>query len=414
MSDKIYVGQKCTTFRSMGEYPPVSRVTMWTDDEHYYTAGDDTGYEISVPCRSAKQEIVDAALKQLKGFVYRPFEATGVAIDPAYEPGDAVTINGIYSFIGQDTRHFNAMGLSDISCPGEREIDHEYPYKSPQERELKRRVKLEQAYFGAKISRREGLVIEKLEQEIIKARVVLNAEKLAFYGPNDEEQLYFDPVEGIYKFRGALNVSDKFLVDKLGNVTLAGNVRWTKDTFPIQSEFSADGATNWHPTMGQKDKYRRDKTSDGTWGEPYQFLGVDGRPGANGSDGSDASVTRNNILLAMLKALDDDGLYVFDGDDGKQYIGLRASAIKAGALSAIDIEGCHYFSENRVGKLVLSDASGRFSDMSFTNGQTGTEIFSVSDNIGGATLYLYGKPVIHSGIDGVSLDKSVKATFVFA
>ena len=94
-----------------------------------------------------------------------------------------------------------------------------------------------------------------------------------------------------------LNVGDgAFVVDRSGNLTLKGNITWGKDTFPVQSQFSVDGSSNWHDTQTSSDKYRRDKLYNGTWGTPYQFKGTDGRPG------SDANVTFNNILRALQAA----------------------------------------------------------------------------------------------------------------
>ena len=90
-------------------------------------------------------------------------------------------------------------------------------------------------------------------------------------------------IEGI-----GLNIGNgNFVVDQSGNLTLNGSITWGRDTFPVQSQFSVDGSTNWHSTQTANDKYRRDKQYDGTWGTAYQFRGTDG---ANGRPGSDANV----------------------------------------------------------------------------------------------------------------------------
>lgn len=299
MSDKVYVGPKVQSFARGREYAPVSRVTMWYDDEHYYTAGDDSGREISCENPWATQEMVNNVYRQLKGFVYRPFEASGVEIDPAFELGDAVTVGGIYSFIGHATQHFDAMGGTDISLPGEQEVDHEYPYVSPQERELKRRVKLGQKYQGVSIDRRNGLTIVETDGESEGAKVVLNSKELSFYDAGGGRVLYFDPASGTYKFLGEVNVNDKFVVDKVGNVTLAGNINMTDGVItwggngPVKYQFAASLTGPWHETMAANDKYRRDSLDGGTtWGEGYQFVGTDGKDGADGHDGSDATVPK--------------------------------------------------------------------------------------------------------------------------
>lgn len=313
MSDKVYIGPgKVGGVEVKGEYAPVSRVTMWYDDEHCYTAGDDTGRTLEMENPWATQAIVDSVYQRLKGFVYRPFEAKEVSLDPAVELGDGVNIGGIYSVIGQMDVKLDKEFVATLTCPGEAEIDHEYPYQSAQDRELKRRVKLGESYFGTRISRKDGLVIERTDGETVTAKAVLNAEELSFYDAGGGRVLYFDPASGTYKFMGELNVNDKFKVDKYGNVTMKGSINLSDGSItwggkgPVKYQFSTSASGPWHDTMGANDKYRRDSLDGGTsWGTPYQFVGVDGEPGADGADGSDgrdASVTRANIERALAYA----------------------------------------------------------------------------------------------------------------
>ena len=303
MSDKIYVGTRAASLKKGQEYKPFSRVTMWYDDEHYYTAGDDTGRTLEVNNPHATQQIVDNVLESVRGYAYRPYEATGVDIDPAFELGDAITINGFYSVIAQTTERLDGMGTVDISAPGSSELGSEFPIVGPVTRELQRRVKLGQKYQGVSITRKDGLVITETDGETDGAKVVLNSKKLAFYDAGGQEQLYFDPAEGVYKFRGALNVNDKFVVEKSGDVTmkgsinLAGNINMSGGVItwgqngPVKYQFSSVGLTGpWHDTMQTNDKYRRDSLDGGTtWGAGYQFVGVDGQ---NGQDGSPATVPK--------------------------------------------------------------------------------------------------------------------------
>lgn len=309
MSDKIYVGSRASSLEKGGEFEPISRVTMWVDDEHYYTAGDDTGRTLERDNPWATQQIVDNVLKQLKGFVYRPFKATDVRLDPGVELGDAVTIGGIYSIIAQMDTKFDAAGLSTISAPGEKEIDHEYPYLDPTARELKRRVKLGQKYQGVSITRRDGLTIVEVQEDGGEgAKVVLNSKELTFYDAGGGRVLYFDPTSGTYKFLGELNVNDKFVVDRDGNVILAGNIYMTGDITwgkgPVQYKFAPAMTGPWHDTMEENDKYRRDSLDGGTtWGHPYQFKGEDGRDGMNGSDATvPAYITQTVISKGVIQA----------------------------------------------------------------------------------------------------------------
>ena len=138
MSDKHYIGLDLIEFENTGEHLPVSRVTLFVDDEQSYTAGDDTGKEISAFCPSATQEMADALLQRFKGFKYQSYTASSANVDPAAELGDGATLGGVYSLIAQvsDT----GTGYSDITAPGEAEIDEEYPYVGPLEREFNRKI----------------------------------------------------------------------------------------------------------------------------------------------------------------------------------------------------------------------------------------------------------------------------------
>ena len=419
--DRVYVGRKLSEFESSPAFEPVTKVILWYDDESSYAAGDDGGRVLELTCPWATQAMAENILASVSGFVYRPFSGTGALLDPAAELGDAVTVNGVYSMLATMDTNFDALCLSDISAPADEEVDHEYPYQSPQGRELRRKVSLEQKYYGTKISRREGLVIEKTDGDSVEARVVLNAEKLAFYDGSGQEQLYFDPAEGVYKFRGALNVNDNFIVDKLGNVTMKGGINLSDGSItwggqgPVKYQFSANG-TNWHDTMQTNDKYRRDSLDGGTtWGTSYQFRGEDGRDGSNGRPGSDADVTRANIVKAMLEAIGEDGLYTTD-INGKQCLGINATAIITGVLKAIDIEGCNYYSANRVGQLNLASEGGGISDLIFKNAIGQYEIFSARDDIGRGELYLYGRLLATSSdtSDTITLGPKVRVEAYFS
>lgn len=311
MSDKVYVGSRVSSLEVGEPFEPISRVTFHVDDEHYYTAGDDTGRHLEYDMPWATQEMVDNALKSLKGFVYKPFQAKDAMIDPAAELGDGVTVGGEYFMLAQMTTRFDAKCASDIGAPGEREMDHEYPYLDPVQRELKRRVKLGQKYYGTTITRQKGLVIEQKQENTdnVLATAVFNADQLAFYKGTEkggEPVLYFDAAAGKFRFVGDVNITSgsidinkKFHVDKDGNVTLAGSIKLSDGAItwganaPTKKQFSKDGKEPWHDQMQPDDRYRRDwDYAKDDWGPVYQFKGKDGVNGKDGADGSDATVPK--------------------------------------------------------------------------------------------------------------------------
>lgn len=113
-------------------------VRLWYDDEQYFFAGDETGRVLEADNPWATQEMADHMLASITGFAYQPYAAAGAVLDPAAELGDAVTVGGVYGQLATIDTRFDALMVSDISAPGEKEVDHEYPYLSPAEREYKR------------------------------------------------------------------------------------------------------------------------------------------------------------------------------------------------------------------------------------------------------------------------------------
>lgn len=138
MSAKFYVGLDITGFENNGIQPAISRVTLLADDEHAYTAGDDTGYELEASCPHATQAMVNAILAKVKGYKYQMYGADAANIDPAAELGDGVTVNGIYSVLSRSAE--DGSSFADISAPGEAELEDEYPAAGPMTQSFNRKI----------------------------------------------------------------------------------------------------------------------------------------------------------------------------------------------------------------------------------------------------------------------------------
>lgn len=133
------IGLELVDLSDNGLRKPISRVTLWLDDDNFLTAGDDTGMEIKAVCPYATQAMVDALAESLSGFEYQAYSAASVTIDPAAELGDPVTVGeGITSFIAFLSD--DGFGYPDISAPGEKELDEEYPSAGPMTKELNRKI----------------------------------------------------------------------------------------------------------------------------------------------------------------------------------------------------------------------------------------------------------------------------------
>ena len=160
LSDKFFVGLDITGFENTGKYRPISRVTLMVDDENAFTAGDDTGLEITASCPHATQEMVNALLTQLQGYQYQSFSADAVNLDPAAELGDGITVSGIYSTLSQLNDDGN--GFPDISAPGEVALEEEYPSAGPMEQEFNQKI----AQTRSLISKTSEEILLKVENEL--------------------------------------------------------------------------------------------------------------------------------------------------------------------------------------------------------------------------------------------------------
>lgn len=138
MSDKYYVGADLIASNNNGKYKPISRVTLAVDDYNVITAGDDTGFEISASCPYATQQMADALLQKLQGYVYQAFEADEANLNPSAELGDGATAGGIYGTISKIRD--DGSGYVGISAPGTAELEDEYPMDGPLSRMVSRQI----------------------------------------------------------------------------------------------------------------------------------------------------------------------------------------------------------------------------------------------------------------------------------
>ena len=127
----------------------------------------------------------------------------------------------------------------------------------------------------------------------------------------------------------------------------------------MKYQFSANG-TNWHDTMQTMTSTAAILLDGGTtWGTSHQFRGEDGRMEATAGQGSDADVTRANIVKAMLlEAIGEDGLHTTDINGSSAWVSSRRNYY--GVLKAIDIEDATTIQPNRVGQLNLEVKAGNF------------------------------------------------------
>lgn len=180
MFDKTRVGQAVLgDFSAPKGYAGWTKVVLQVDDNLAYTAGDDTGRTLTAVNPFGTQEMAEQMLASLRGSAYQPYSGTTALLDPAAELGDAVDIRGYYGGIYSLTRNLDKLYTADISAPSDEEVDHEYPYKSSQERAIVRERKQTKASLQvltdritAEVEAREG------ETQELRASLSIQADRI--------------------------------------------------------------------------------------------------------------------------------------------------------------------------------------------------------------------------------------------
>lgn len=153
MSEAIRLGKSIVNLEAAPQFEGYSKVTLEVSDDVIYTAGTDTGRNLTVSCPWGTQQMANDILARIKGYKYQPYTATGALLDPAAELGDGVSMRNVYGGIFTQDTTFGRLCGARISAPSEEEIDHEYPYVPKQERKVTRQLSgLTKSYGELKVA----------------------------------------------------------------------------------------------------------------------------------------------------------------------------------------------------------------------------------------------------------------------
>lgn len=167
-------------------FAPYTGVTInLQDGDTSFTAGDDSGRTLTVESPWASQKMADNLLAQVRGARHQPFTATGAILDPAAELGDAITVDGVTGIMYRRSQRFGTLYRSDISAPGDEEINHEIPYYPPVKRALNRVGGVARGAAGAaatSLKRQDGI---EEDFKVLEARVTDVAAGMEAYVRNE-------------------------------------------------------------------------------------------------------------------------------------------------------------------------------------------------------------------------------------
>ena len=218
-ADDLNIGNRAASFVSLGDTGAYTGVTIWWDDDNAFSAGNDSGTVLECDCPWATQTMADNLLLQVSGLSLRAYTASLTDVSPAAELGDVVIIDGVRCVLNDYDVSLDGTHQPNILSPALSEADEDY--EPELQRQMRRAVKLGQSYYGTKITREDGLVIEKTDGQNTEASVTLNADELAFKDGNGNDVLYYDREKGTFVFDGSLG-ADAVFTDSLyaeqGNV----------------------------------------------------------------------------------------------------------------------------------------------------------------------------------------------------
>lgn len=194
-------------FHFSDTFAEYSRVEIDVSDDRYVKSGKKTGRTLRAQSPWATQQVAEDVLEQVKGFIYQPYTANSVALDPAVELGDGIFVETVFSGIYTMETRFGKTYIADLSAPSGEEIDHEYPYEEKSQRKITRRIRNAEATL-------------KVQSEEISAKV-------SSVGGNDDGSFSWSLTKDAWRIKANGNTIMKVSKDGFwfnGDGTFTGNI----------------------------------------------------------------------------------------------------------------------------------------------------------------------------------------------
>lgn len=137
--DKTYLGRRLADFSPGIASKPITKVELLDENGDVVgVSGSDTGRTLTALQPDGTDAMAAAILAKVSGYKHIGYDGRKALLDPAVELGDAVTVDGHYVPLIALDMTFDPLLAPDISAPDADEIDDEYPYKSPTQRQIER------------------------------------------------------------------------------------------------------------------------------------------------------------------------------------------------------------------------------------------------------------------------------------
>lgn len=167
------LGKKVSSFEAYSPSGPVTGIELLVDDENMYKKGSEDGYIMEVHCPYGTEQMAEDLLGKLSGYTYYGYHADGAELPIKAELGDMVSVSGVDSVLAYRKLSFGPLALSEISAPGENELEHEYEYISQEQRETNRKIATTRSLI-TKTAEEIGLQVNGLEGEYAQLKLTLD------------------------------------------------------------------------------------------------------------------------------------------------------------------------------------------------------------------------------------------------
>lgn len=173
MDNRVNLLNRAKSLDASPLFQPYSKVVIHVGNNEVISVGNDTGRTLEYDDPFGTKEQAEKQLAKLRGFQYQPYDAKSAFLNPAAEIGDGVSIKNIYGGLYSRSRQFGRLMAADIAAPSDKEINHEYNFKTPTERSFERSIGDVRA--SIKITATQIMQsVSKLEEDTSEIRSDLN------------------------------------------------------------------------------------------------------------------------------------------------------------------------------------------------------------------------------------------------
>ncbi len=214
------------------------------------------------------------------------------------------------------------------------------------------------------------------------SKITKNWEKLS----GDSIYTVFSQTADGFSLKGNVLIDGNTVITK--NLNFSGNVTWEMENTPVLTQYSSDNK-NWHSPMASGDMYMRMSFDGGVnWSTSTKVVGTDGR---NGSNGSDANVTPENVFNALTDNGAQQGIFAaFINNEDKLYINAEYIA---GRIA--NVADTLYVGEDSANdaKMIVFNNTAKISTIegNTTGVYTALSISAERIQLGGSSYIYFGK-----------------------